>query len=313
TPGYGGCVVQYDPDASEPVILTPTVNTRPIIETSDGLLLLGIKNTIYKIESGTFSEFITDLPFRCGSLVLDGDENIYASLVNDSVSILRINPDGTNTTWFRKDMKTFPEALVYDSRNDWMILMTYEFGNRTLDLWRLPIDNPVDYSKITSIENATWGDFTVDRSGNIYVLERGENVLYKIPDGSNIPQVLKTNVVEHAYLVYPHIAYSTDADAIIMTRNDDLQAWPVDGGSSYILGVTASGIDHEGLFENPEGDLVGTHAGQIFKLHYDSTTTPTEPTTPYEPPESFPAVIVAIGAGAVVAVVLIVYCVKSRK
>ncbi|MGY5856436.1 MAG: hypothetical protein RTS72_07525, partial [Candidatus Thorarchaeota archaeon] len=137
------------------------------------------------------------------------------------------------------------------------------------------------------------------------------------------PQILKTNVVEHAYLVYPHIAYSTDADAIIMTRNNDLQAWPVDGGSSYILGITASGIDHEGLFENPEGDLVGTHAGQIFKLHYDSTTTPTEPTTttgsptepttPYEPPESFPAGIVAIGAGAVVAVVLIVYCVKSRK
>ncbi len=316
TPGYGGCVVQYDPDASEPIVLTPTVNTRPIIETSDGLLLLGIRNTIYKVESGTFSEFITNLPFRCGSLVLDGDEKIYASLVNDSVSILRINPDGTNTTWFRKDMKTFPQSLVYDSKNDWMILMTYDLGNRTLDLWRLPIDNPVDYSKIASIENATWGDFTVDRSGNIFVLERGENILYKIPDSSDQLQILKTNVVEHAYLTYPHIAYSTDADAIIMCRNDDLQAWPVGGGSSYILGVTAAGIDHEGLFENPDGDLVGTHAGQIFKLHYDSTTgttTPTEPTTPYEPPESFPMGIVAIGVGAVIVGIVTVYYVKSRK
>lgn len=326
TPGYGSCVVQYDPDASEAEVLTPIVNTRPIIETSDGLLLIGIEDTIFKIESDTMSEFITDLPYHCGSLVLDGDENIYASLRNDSVSILKIYPDGSNTTWFCKDLKTFPSALVYDSKNDMMILLTQEFFNGTFDLWRLPIDNPDDYSKIASIDNVTSGDCTVDGAGNIYVLERGQNVLYKIPDGSDMPQVLRNNMVEHAYLVYPHIQYSSDADAIILCRNDDLQAWPIDGSSSYILGRTLAGIDHDGLFENPDGDLVGTHGGQIFKLFYDPTisiTTPTEPitttesltepTTPIEQPTPFSFEMIAIATGAVVVVIVVLYRVRFRK
>ncbi|MFW9809744.1 MAG: hypothetical protein ACFFE6_10245, partial [Candidatus Thorarchaeota archaeon] len=123
TPGYGACVVQYDPVKTKADRITPTVNTRAIIETSDGLLLIGLEKGIYKIEAGTFSEFITNLPYPCSGLILDGDENIYASLINDSVSILQIFPDGSNSTWFQKDLMGFPNGLVYDSKNNLMIQM----------------------------------------------------------------------------------------------------------------------------------------------------------------------------------------------
>lgn len=325
TPGYGACVVQFDPDATEPVRLTPTVNTRSIIETSDGLLLIGLEDDIYKIEVDMFSEFITDLPFPCANLVVDGNGNIYASLSNDSATILQIYPDGGNSTWFSEDMKEFPNSLVYDSKNDMMVLMTTEFANETFDLWRLPIDNPYDYSKITSIENATFGDFTVDKLGNIYVLDRGANVMYKIPDGTDQVQIFATDVIESTILAYPHIGYSSILDAIIICRNDDLRAWPTNGTSPYVFGVSATGIDHEGLFEKSNGDLVGTHSGQIFRLVYDdstsittstdtSTTTeiPTDTNTTPEGPTSFPLELISIGAGVVLVVVVVVICVKKK-
>ncbi|MFX1561210.1 MAG: hypothetical protein ACFFBL_11530 [Promethearchaeota archaeon] len=322
TPGYGACVVQFDPAKTEPDRITPTVNTRAIIETSDGLLLIGLEKDIYRIESGTFTEFMSDLPYPCSGLILDGSENIYAALSNDSVLILKVFPDGSNATWFHGDLMGVPNGLVYDSKNNLMIQMTHDFGNEAFDLWRIPVESPYDYSKITTIENVTSGDLTVDRSGNIYVLERSKNILYKIPDQTDAVETIAVNFVEHEYLVYPHIAYSTHADAVILCRNDDLQAWPVNGSSSYILGMSATGIDHEGLFENAAKDLVGTHSGQIFKLHYEvssSTTTPptepssttTEPTThPTEVP-SIPFEIVAIVVGAIVLVVAMV-CAKSK-
>ncbi|MGY5853753.1 MAG: hypothetical protein RTU92_09325, partial [Candidatus Thorarchaeota archaeon] len=89
--GFGACIVKYDPDASEPERLTPTVNTGSIIETSDGLLLLGIEKSLYQVELGVFDEFISNLPFSCSNLVLDSDENIYASLSNDSILILNVH------------------------------------------------------------------------------------------------------------------------------------------------------------------------------------------------------------------------------
>ncbi|MFW9848351.1 MAG: hypothetical protein ACFFF4_04380 [Candidatus Thorarchaeota archaeon] len=331
TPGFGACVVLYDPSESEPKRLTPTVNTRSIIQTSDSSILIGVDYDIYKIESGVFSAFISDLPYSCSNLVVDKDENIYASLSNDSALILKILPDGSNTTWFSKDLKGFPMSFAYDSKNDIMVLMTNNLANDTFDLWRVPIDNPVDYSKITSIDNVTGGDFTIDRSGNIYVLERGKNVLYKIPDATDQVQTLISNIVEHAYLVYPHIAYSTEADAVILCRNDDLQAWPVNGSSSYILGISATGIDHEGLFENKDKDLVGTHSGQIFKLSYEdmsttttttgtTTETPTESTIPSEPtgsieePGQFPFEIIAIVTGVGIVVIFVVMvCIRIRR
>jgi hypothetical protein len=325
TPGYGACVVQFDPDATDPVRLTPTVNTRSIIETSDGLLLIGLEDDIYKIEAETFSAFITDLPFPCANLVLDGNDNIYASLMNDSATILQIFPDGSNSTWFSKDMKEFPNSLVYDSKNDVMVLMTTEFVNETFDLWRLPIDNPYEYSKIASIENVTFGDFTVDKLGNIYVLDRGNNVMYKIPDGTDQVQVFATDVIESAILAYPHIGYSSILDAIIICRNDDLRAWPTNGSSPYVFGVSATGIDHEGLFENTDGDLVGTHSGQIFRLTYDDSTSmttstdtsttsdiPTDTNTTPEGPTSFPIELVSIGAGVALVVVVLIICLKKK-
>lgn len=321
TPGYGACIVQFDPDATEPVRLTPTVNTRSIIETLDGQILLGLEDDIYKIEAEAFSEFITELPFSCANLVVDANGNIYASLSNDSATILQIYPDGSNSTWFSKDMKELPNSLVYDSKNDIMVLMTTEVENGTFNLWRLPLENPYDYSKIASIQNITFGDFTIDKLGNIFVLERGNNVMYKVPDGTDQVQEFATDVIESSILAFPHISYSSILDAIIICRNDDLRAWPINGSSPYVFGISATGIDHDGLFENPSGDLVGTHSGQVFRLIYDdsssittSTTTenPTDTNTSSEGPTPFPIEIIIIGAFGTLVVVLVVICVRKK-
>lgn len=327
--GGGGCAVQYNPNATQPKRLTPQVSVKAIIETSDGLLLLGLEDSIYRIDAGSFDDFISDLPYACGSLVLDGDERIYASLGNDSALILRINTDGTNSTWFVGTglIDGFPNSLAYDSKNDQMILMTSNFANSSFDLWSLPIDNPYDFTKIVTIEDVTRGDCIADRSGNIYVAERSENALYKIPDGTSELQVLFSDFVELEYLVSPPIGFSTILNAVILCRNDDLQAFPVNGSSSYIFAQNKVGIDNIGLFENSRNELVCTHSGQIYRLSYGTattspTTTATEPPTtatsetPATPnaPTDFRLYLIIMGAGAaVIVIVVIVLNLKSRK
>jgi hypothetical protein len=299
--GFGACIVKYDPDASEPERLTPTVNSGSIVETSGGLLLFGIDDTIYQVESGVVSEFIADLDFPCGGLVLDKNENIYASLVNDSPLVLNIYPNGTYSTWFAGHIDGMPASLSYDSKNDVMILLTGVGMPTRFDLWRIPLSNPDAYSKILSFDNVTNGDCAVDRNGNIYLLERSANILYKIPDGSNVAQVVHSNVVEHAYLVAVNIAYSTILDGIILPRNDDLQVWPVSGGSSYLLAENNVGIDNDGVFENAKNELVCTHSGQIYRLSYNET------------PSAFPIEIPLVVFGVVaIALVIVIFLAKKR-
>jgi hypothetical protein len=298
--GFGACIVNYDPNATEPERITPTVNSGSIIETSDGLLLLGIDNSIYQIESGVFSEFISDLDYPFGNLVLDGDENIYASLTNDSPLILKVYPNGTYSTWFAGQIDGLPATLAYDSKNDMMVLLTGVGSPTRFDLWKIPLDNPDDYFKVLSISNVTNGDCTVDDEGNIYILERSANILYKIPDGSNQTQVVYTNVVEHAYLVAVNIEYSSILDGIILARNDDLQVWPVSGGTSYLLAENNVGIDNDGVFENANNELVCTHSGQVFRLSYG------------EPSSGFSLGII-VGAVGVVAVVIAIVMLQRRK
>ncbi|MFW9967935.1 MAG: hypothetical protein ACFFEA_12350, partial [Candidatus Thorarchaeota archaeon] len=315
--GFGACIVKYDPDASEPERLTPTVNSGSIIETSDGLLLLAIEDTIYQVESGVFTEFLANLSFPCGNLVLDKNENIYASLANDSPLILNIYPNGTYSTWFAGHIDGLTASLSYDSKNDMMILLTSIGMPAQFDLWRIPVGNPDDYSKVLTISNVTNGDCIVDRAGNIYVLERLSNIMYKIPDGSNAAQVLHSNVVEHAYLVAVNIAYSSILDGVILPRNDDLQVWPVSGGGSYLLAENNVGIDNDGVFENADNELVCTHSGQIYRLSYhetSSSTTTTTTTTTASTTDGIQLVpfLAAVSIAGVVVIVLLVVMFKKR-
>jgi hypothetical protein len=298
--GYGACIVNYDPGATEPERITPTVNTGSIIETSDGLLLLGIENTIYQVDSGVFSEFIPAFDYPCGNLVVDKDENIYASLNNDSPLILSIYPNGTYSPWFSGHIEGFPASLTYDSKNDMLVFLTTIGSPTRFDLWKIPVTNPDDYFKVLSISNVTNGDCTVDDEGNIYLLERSSNILYKIPDGSNQTQIVYSNFVELAYLVAVNIEYSSILDGIILARNDDLQVWPVSGGTSYLLAENNVGIDNDGVFENANNDLVCTHSGQVFRLSYGESSS------------SFPFGIIVVTVG-VVAIVIAIVILQRRK
>ncbi|MFW9806674.1 MAG: hypothetical protein ACFFFK_08100, partial [Candidatus Thorarchaeota archaeon] len=299
--GYGACIVNYDPDASEPERITPTVNTGSVVETSDGLLLLGIEDTIYQIDDGVFSEFIPDLVFMCSSLELDIDENIYASLSNDSPLILRLYPNGTYSPWFEGHIDGLPASLTYDSKNDMMILLTGKGEPTHFDVWKIPVSNPDDYFKLLSINNITNGDCTVDDDGNLYILERSANKLYKVPDGTNETEVLYSNAVEHAYLVAVNIEYSSVLDAVILPRNDDLQAFPTSGVGSYLLAENNVGIDNDGVFENADNELVCTHSGQVYRLSYG------------EEAPTFPLEIVLISVGALVVILVFVLILKTKR
>jgi len=298
--GFGACIVNYDPSATEPERITPTVNSGAIIETSDGLLLLGIEKTIYQVESGVFSEFITNLDYPFGNLVVDGNENIYASLNNDSPIILSIYPNGTYSPWFSGHIDGSPASLTYDSKNDMLILLTASGSPTRFDLWKISVTNPGDYFNVLSISNVTNGDCAADDEGNIYLLERSSNILYKIPDGSNQTEVLHSNVVEHAFLVAVNIEYSSILDGVILARNDDLQVWPVSGANSYLLAENNVGIDNDGVFENTNNELVCTHSGQIFRLSYSSQS------------PSFPIEALIVGAGVLIVVITVVIILKRR-
>ncbi len=323
--GFGACIVKYDPLGQSPERLTPTVNTRSIMETSDGFLLLGLENSIYQVEDGVFSDFITNLSFSCGNIILDNDENIYVLLVNDSPSILRVYRNGTYSNWFSGHIDGFLASASYDSKNNMMIMMTTKGVPSHFDLWRIPMDNPLDYSKVVTISNVTNGACTVDNSGNIYVLERSSNVMYKIPDGSNNAEQLYDNVVEHAYLVGVNIVYSSVLDAVILPRNDDLQAWPVSGNGSYILAMNNIGIDNEGVFENANNELVCTHSGQVYRLVYTepestststisiSTSSSTSTTTHQTNPSEFPFTIIVVAVVGVSVIILVIIVVLKKK
>ncbi|MFW9871099.1 MAG: hypothetical protein ACFFFO_15870 [Candidatus Thorarchaeota archaeon] len=298
--GFGACIVKYDPAASEPERITPTVNTGSLVETSTGLLLLGIENTIYQIESGVFSEFIADVDYPCSSLVLDGTENIYASLSNDSPLILSVYPNGTYSTWFAGHINGSPASLTYDSKNDMMVLLTSVGIPTRFDLWKIPVSKPDDYFKVLSISNVTNGDCTVDNDGNIYILERSANKLYKVLDGTNETQVLHSNVVEHAFLVAVNIEYSSILDSIILARNDDLQVWSVSGANSYLLAENNVGIDNDGVFENANHELVCTHSGQVFRLSYSEQSSP------------FPIEVLIVGVGSLFVVIVVVVYLKRK-
>jgi sugar lactone lactonase YvrE len=272
-PGGGGCVVKYDPAAVDPERLTPSVNVKPIVQMANGSILLGIDKTIYIISEGQLIEFVSELPMKCGSLILDASDKLYVGLENDSALIVTLNSDGSLDPWFSRDIDGLLIALCYDSKNNALVLMTNDPGQRRFDVWRLPIEDPYDYRQVVSIENETSCAMTVDRSGNIFILERRVNTLYRIPDGSTQKQVLFTDVVEHAYMVYVNLGYSRIEEGVVLCRNDDLQVWLASGDGAYLLAENNVGIDNSGIFETMTGDLICTHSGQIYRLSYSSEAT----------------------------------------
>ncbi len=277
--GAGACIVKYDPKKTEAELLTPTVNTRSIIETNEGRLFIGIENKIYEL-IGVELPVFAQLPGKCESMILTSQNKIFFGILNDTIALYKLEFDGSYLPWFSGGINGFFNGMKYDQKHHALIISVEVFSSTTdTQIWKIPIENPMNYQMITEFLNATRTSFTIDYNGNIYLLERISNILYKIPDGLNTKEILFTNFIEAAYTVQPHLGYSSIENGIIVSRNDDLQVWPLSGEVPSILAENNVGIDNDGVFENEDQELICTHSGQIYKLVYDKQESTTQPTT----------------------------------
>jgi len=263
----GGCIVSYDPSKSVPKRLTPIINSPAIVKTRDNLILIAIEKQIYQVTSSGLVNFSDILPATCHQLALDKDDNIYAGLVEDTVTILRINRDGTFTPWFTEPIYEQLGSLGYDSRFNAIITITSDTAANTTTARRISIDNPLIYEPIPPSINGTKVSGTVDNNGTVYIYEGERNAIYRIFDGSNKADIIFLNL---HYYELAFIQYCSIEDGLIAGWNDGLKMFSLSDGSKYEFAESDTGIDFTSLYETVNHDLIGTHSSQIYLLKYQS-------------------------------------------
>ena len=280
---FGGCLISYNPDKAEAELLTPIVNSYTIIETHDGMILYGIEDEIYQInQSGP--TFFSKAPnnFSIVNLIVNSDNNIYAALGNDTVTIVQISRDGSILNWFNNKIHESIKSIHYDEKNDDIILLTENGLQNETYVYRIPIDDPLAYYKITTFENSTKTAGVTDVYGNIYIYEGYNNSLFKIPDGTFDKELITTSFVNFTdiygpdVIVVPTLGYSTIENGILIGRNDDLHIWLLDENHRTTFAINKRGIDNSAIFQNNKQEIICTQSTLILKLIYNepqNTTT----------------------------------------
>ncbi|NHJ21005.1 MAG: hypothetical protein EAX91_08690 [Candidatus Lokiarchaeota archaeon] len=279
---FGGCLISYDPDKTEAEILTPLINSQSIIETNDGMILYVIDDTIYKINQ-TGPTYFGRNPYNktISKLIVDADNNIYALLGNDSVTILRVHHDGSFEDWFIHEFHEWAKSIHYDVKNNEIILLTEDILKNETYVYRIPISNPMDYHKIDTFEKTTKIVGVTDTNGNIFLYEAYNNTLYKIPEGSMEREIITTDFVDFSdiyggdVIVEPTLCYSTIENGILIGRNDDLQMWLLDEHIRITFAINNRGIDNSALFENSKKEIICTQSTLVLKFIYHKPENPT--------------------------------------
>jgi len=279
---FSGALIQYDISVEKASYLTPVVNSHSLIETMNGTVFYCLDDEIYKIAGDKPTLFATEANgYTINKLVIDVDENIYALLGNDTVTIHRLLMDGTLVPWFGNTIPELCKTIKYDMKNNEVILITQNaFANASF-VYRMPVENPQDYYKILTFDNSTKLTCTTDVSGNIYLYEAYNNTLYKIPDGAIETETITTFFVNFTGIYGPNfvveapICFSTVENGILVGRNDDLYIWLLDEGISTMFAFNEVGIDNSAIFQNRNNNILCTQSSVILKLIYQEPTTPT--------------------------------------
>jgi len=278
----GGCLIGYDKEKAEAEFLTPSVNSQTVIETLDGNILYVIGDTIYKINSSGptyFSKNPNNYPIF--KLILDVDNRIYALLSNDSVTITRVNHNGSFEDWFDNEIHEWAKSIHYDSKNNEIILFTEDSPLNKTNVYRMPINDPMGYYKIASFENSTKVVGITDVYGNIYAYEAYNNTLFKISDGSIDIELITADFVDFSdiyggqVIVEPPLGYSTIENGILIGRNDDLQIWLLDENLRITFAINNRGIDNSAIYQNFEDEIICTQSTLILKFIYQEPGNPT--------------------------------------
>ncbi len=280
----GGCLIGYNPILTEANYLTPIVNSNTIIETNNGTVIYSIENELYQIsidEPILFTKAIDN--FTIGKLLLDDSNNIYALLTNDTVTLTKVFYDGSMVYWFSNEILEYGKSIYYDRKNNDIILLTEDLLLNKSSIYRLPIENPLGYSKIFTFTNTTKTVATVDHSGNLFIYEAYNNTLYKIPDGSNEVEIVTTYFANFTgiygpnFVVEPPLCYSSIENGILIGRNDDLEIWLLDEGLRVTFAINNRGIDNSAIFETINNDLIVTQSTLILKFIYQEPLNTTSP------------------------------------
>lgn len=272
---FGGCLIGYNTNDSEAQYLTPVVNSNTIIETYDEKIFYCIENTIYKInESGP--TYFSRNPYNTSisKLIVDTNNNIFALLANDSVTIVKVNHDGSFEDWFNKNINEWAKTILFDVKNYEIVLLTENLLKNETNLYRIPINNPNDYYKVVTFKNSTRIVGVADVYGNIYIYEASNNTLFKIPDGSIEKETITTDFAdfsdiygEHA-IIEPPLGYSTIENGIFIGRNDDLQMWLLDENLRITFAINNRGIDNAAIYQNFKQEIICTQSTLVLKFIY---------------------------------------------
>lgn len=275
---FGGCLIGYNPNDSEAQILTPVVNSHTIIETYDEKILYVIGDTIYKLN--VFGPtYFGKSPYNMSisKLIVDTDNNIFALLVNDSVTIEKVNHDGSFEDWFNKNIHEWAKSIYFDVKNYEIILLTEDLLKNETNVYRIPIKNPMDYYKVATFKNSTRIVGVTDVYGNIYIYEAYNNTLFKIPDGSMDIEKITTDFAdfsdiygEHA-IIEPPLGYSTIENGIFIGRNDDLQMWLLDENLRISFALNNRGIDNAAIYQNFKQEIICSQSTLVLKFIYHKT------------------------------------------
>ena len=275
----GGCLIGYDPLKSEAKYLTPIINSGTIIETHEGIILYAFDDEIYELNESGPSLFSKNPDgMKINNLILDVDNSIFALLANDSVSINRVTHDGTFEVWFHDEITDYAKSILYDALHHEFILLAENIDKNESYVYRIPIANPLSYSKITTFSNTTKIKAAIDMIGNIYIYEAYNNTLYKIPNDTYVKEIVTTDFADFSdiygpnFVVEPPLVYCTIENGIIYGRNDDLHLWLLDQNVRVTLGINNRGIDNSAMYENTNQEILVTQSTLIMRLKYQEPT-----------------------------------------
>ena len=273
--GVGANIISYDPYSALAEHLTPYTNAIGIVETDDGTVLVcdeSFGGYIQRVDSVGFTPFTKDLVAgeSCWHLERDSNGNIYAGMTDGS--IWKIAPDGSATSWVSGYSDDPVVSLHYDSKNNAIVSFTGNHFKSTATIWRIPFDTPEEAIRVMELSDVRITDAlpagAVDNLGNIYVLERTANVIYKISDGASTATTFASNVLDHDAITVPRMEYLSREDALLVSTIGNYELWPLGSRKKSTFATNNGGVDNFGINETKNGDLIAIHSGRVFRFIY---------------------------------------------
>jgi hypothetical protein len=108
----------------------------------------------------------------------------------------------------------------------------------------------------------------VDNSGNIYVLERKANVIYKIQNDASTATTFASSVLDNDAITVPRMEYLSKEDALLVSTILNYELWPLNNPVKSTFATNNGGVDNFGINENKNGDLIAIQSGLVFRLVY---------------------------------------------